>query len=49
MSDRLVVSVDDPHMKKIKFLGNMTNASTSIRIGHDIESKCRIMGVDYKN
>ena len=47
MSERHVVSVDDPHMKKNKYPGKLGNASTSIRIRYDIERKYCIMGIDY--
>ena len=48
MSERHVVSVDAPHMKKNKNPGKFDNASTRIRIRHDFERKYCIMGVDYR-
>ena len=49
MSERLVVSVDDPHLKKNKISQKYDKCIYKLRIGYDIESKFRIMGVDYKN
>ena len=47
MSERNVVSVDDPHKRKNKNPWKFENASTRIRIRYDIERKYCIMGVDY--